>query len=260
MSDHGFSEEAFPTIVAHRGASSTRPENTLASFEEAIRIGARIVELDVRLTSDGVPVVMHDPAVDRTTDGSGDVNALMLGEIRRLDAGTPELPQPVPTLAEVLELASGRTAVVLEMKGLPGDRGYDVESRDALVRATHAELERSAFVGPVLIVSFDVGAVGMSREIGPDVPTGLLSIEAVPPRDALELAVKAGHEMVLPGTRSLIPAGPAFVEDAHEAGIRVGTWTVDDPDTVAMLLSWGVDAIASNDPAMALGVLSARAF
>lgn len=258
MNDHGFPEDAFPTIVAHRGASSTRPENTPASFEEAMRIGARIVELDVRLTLDGVPVVMHDPAVDRTTNGSGDVNALTLAEIRRLDAGTPELLQPVPTLSEVLELASGRTAVALEVKNLPGERGYDVESRDSLVRATHAELDRSGFAGPVLIVSFDVGALGVSRAIAPDVPTGFLSIEALPPHDALALAVEAGHEMVLPGTRSLIPAGPTFVEDAHEAGVRVGTWTVDDPETVAMLLSWGVDAIASNDPAMALGVLSAR--
>ena len=76
LEGHGFPEDAFPVVVAHRGASSTRPENTLASFEEAIRLGARLVEFDVRLSLDGVPVVMHDATVDRTTDGTGPVHEL----------------------------------------------------------------------------------------------------------------------------------------------------------------------------------------
>jgi glycerophosphoryl diester phosphodiesterase len=257
MRDHRFADDAFPVIVAHRGASATHPENTLSSFEEAIRLGARIVELDVRLTSDGVAVVMHDASVDRTTDGSGAVHELTAAQLRALDAGTHGRLERVPTLAEVLELASGRAAVALEIKNLPGEPGYDAD-RERVVEATHAELERTAFDGPALVLSFNPTSVRASKAIAPDVPTGFLTTDLVPPPDALALAVAERHEMVLPGTRSLIPAGEAFVDEVHAAGLRVGTWTVDEPEELEMLLGWGVDAVASNDPAMALAVLAER--
>ncbi len=257
MRDHRFPDDAFPIIVAHRGASSTRPENTLASFEEALRVGARIVELDVRLTRDGVAVVMHDATVDRTTDGTGAVHELAASEIASLSAGRTGRPDRVPTLAEVLGLVSGRGAVALEIKNLPGEPGYD-PGGERIVEATHAELARSAFEGPVLVVSFDPASIAASKAIAPAVPTGFLTTEPVPPNEVLEHAVATGHDMVLPGTRSLIPAGEAFVEEAHALGIRVGTWTADEPDEVGMLLDLGVDAVASNDPAMALAVLAER--
>jgi glycerophosphoryl diester phosphodiesterase len=255
--DHRFPDGAFPTIVAHRGASSTRPENTLASFEEAVRLGARVVELDVRLSRDGAPVVMHDPTVDRTTDGTGAVHELTASEIAELNAGSPGEPQRVPLLAEVLDLLSGRAAVALEIKNLPGESGFDA-GRETIVEATHAELGRTAFEGPVLVVSFNPASVAASRAIDPSVPTGFLSTLPLPPGEALAYAVAMGHDMVLPGTRSLIPAGTAFVEEAHAGGVRVGTWTADRPEEVAMLLDRGVDAVASNDPAMALAVLAER--
>jgi glycerophosphoryl diester phosphodiesterase len=255
--DHRFPEDAFPEIVAHRGASSTRPENTLVSFAEALAIGARIVELDVRLSRDGVAVVMHDPAVDRTTDGTGAVHELDAATLGRLNAGTTETPAAVPTLREVLELVSGRAAVALEIKNLPGEPGYDPD-RSAIMGATFEELERAAFEGPVLVLSFDPATIGASKQLAPDVPTGFLTTERVPVDDALGFAAAQGHELVLPGTHALVPAGEAFVARAHAAGRRVGTWTVDDPDELRSLLGWGVDAIASNDPAMALAVLSER--
>ncbi|MGZ5352234.1 MAG: glycerophosphodiester phosphodiesterase [Actinomycetota bacterium] len=258
MGDHRFGEDAFPIIVAHRGASSSRPENTLASFEEALRLGARIVELDVRRSSDGVAVVMHDPTVDRTTDGSGAVHELTAERLGRLNAGRPERPERVPTLAEVLDLASGRAAVALEIKDLPGEPGYE-PGREATVEGTHAEIGRTAFEGPVLVVSFSPASIAASKAIAPGVPTGLLSTAPVPPEEALAYAAANGHQMVLPGTRSLVPAGGGFVREAHAAGLRVGTWTVDDPVELRTLLDLGVDAVASNDPAMALAVLSERA-
>jgi glycerophosphoryl diester phosphodiesterase len=251
--DHRFRDEAFPLIVAHRGASSTRPENTLGAFEEAIRLGAPVVELDVRLTRDGVPVVMHDATVDRTTDGTGAVADLTAEELAALNAGMREQPAAVPTLAEALHLASGRAALALEIKSIPGEPGHDPR-REPIVEAAHAELDRTGFEGPVLILSFNPASVAASRAIGPAIPTGLLSTRPIPPTDALALAVRAGHDMVLPGVASLSEAGPAFVEEVHAAGLRVGTWTVDDPDRLAALLASGVDAIASNDPAMALAV------
>lgn len=254
MTGHGFSPDAFPAIVAHRGASSTRPENTLASFEEAVRLGARIVEFDVRLSRDGVAVVMHDSTVERTTGGAGAVHELTSAELAALNAGSTDAPERVPTLADVLDLLSGNAGVAIEIKNLPGEPGFQTDG-EKLVEVTHAEIERRRFEGPVLLISFNPASIAASRAIDPAMPTGFLTTELVPPRDALEHARTAGHEMVLPAVASLLGAGESFVEEAHAAGVRVGTWTVDDSDRVRRLVDAGVDAIASNDPAMALAAL-----
>ena len=252
---HRFPDDAFPIVVAHRGASSTRPENTIPSFEEAIRLGAGIVEFDVRLSRDGVPVVIHDPAVDRTTDGTGLVHELGVAELASLNAGTEAEPTPVPTLAEVLRCVSGRAAIAVEIKNIPGEPAFE-PTREPIVGSVHAELERQRFDGAVLVVSFNPSSIAASKLVAPDVPTGFLTTDLVQPREALAYAASAGHDMVLPGTRASIPAGPSFVDEVHAAGLRLGTWTVDDPETVRMLLDRGFDAVASNDPRMALAVLA----
>lgn len=254
--DHRFPQDAFPTIVAHRGASSTHPENTLPAFEAALELGARAIELDVRLTADGVAVVMHDDEVSRTTDGRGFVHELTAAEVAALDAGTPEAPARVPLLEEVLELLSGRAAVVLEIKNLPGEPSFEPD-RESIVGATLAALDRTRFEGPALIVSFNPASIAAARRLAREVATGFLTMD-VDPRPALAHAVQAGHDLVLPGAWSLAAAGEEYVREAHAAGVRVGTWTLDDPETVAAFLDLGADAIASNDPGMALAVLAAR--
>jgi glycerophosphoryl diester phosphodiesterase len=160
-----FADDAFPIVVAHRGASSTHPENTLPAFEAAIELGAPAIELDVRLTADGHAVVMHDPDVSRTTGGRGLVHELTVDQLRRLDAGAPERPARVPLLAEVLDLASGRAAVAIEIKNLPGDPAF-VPDEEPSVAAALAELERTAFEGPVLILSFNPRSIAAARSAG----------------------------------------------------------------------------------------------
>lgn len=256
MGPHGFPEDAFPLVVAHRGASSTHPENTLPAFEAAVALGARVVELDVRLTADGVPVVVHDADVSRTTDGTGLVHELTAAEIARLRIGTAEGPARVPTLAQALAVLSGRAGVAIEIKNIPGEPAYEPEGR-TLVRAALAEVERSGFEGPVLVISFDPRSIATARELAPQVATGFLSTDHLDPREALALARDAGHDLVLPEARALRAVGRGFVEEAHAAGVRVGTWTVDDAPTLRELFAWGVDAIASNDVATALAVLAA---
>jgi glycerophosphoryl diester phosphodiesterase len=253
MRDHRFADEAYPLIVAHRGASSTRPENTLAAFEEAIRLGAPVVELDVRLSRDGRAVVMHDATVDRTTDGTGAVHELSAAELGSLNAGTADAPERVPVLADALDMLSGRAGVALEIKNLPGEPAFETDG-ESLVRATHAELERTAFEGPVLVVSFNPASVAASKAIAPEVPTGFLVFEPVTPPEALAHAVAAGHDMVLPSSRDLVREEETYVSGAHDAGVRVGTWTVDDEPTMEKLFGWGVDAVASNRPALAVAV------
>ncbi len=257
MPEHDLPDAAFPVIVAHRGASSAHPENTLAAFEAAVVLGADLVELDVRLSRDGVAVVMHDPSVDRTTDGSGAVHELTAEEISAFEAGSRGAPARVPTLREVLELVSGRAGVALEIKNVPGEAAFE-PGRERIVEAVHGELDRTAFDGPVLVVSFNPASIAASKAIASEVPTGLLTTEHVDPREALAHVLERGHDMVLPGSRALIPAGERFVSEVHRADRRVGTWTIDDAATVRMLLDRGLDAIASNDPAMALAVRAGR--
>jgi glycerophosphoryl diester phosphodiesterase len=247
--------EDLPAVVAHRGASSTHPENTLASFEAALSLGAPLVEMDVRLTADGVPVILHDPDVARTTGGRGSVHELTFERLRSLNAGTPAVPQFVPTLREALELVSGRGGVALEIKNLPGESAFQQDG-EAIVEAAAAELERTGFDGPVLVLSFNPRSIAEVRRQVPGCTTGFLVVDALPIELALEHAVEGGHDAVLPSAHALMASGTDPVERAHEAGLLVGTWTVDDPDRFRGFLERGVDAIATNDPAMGLRVLS----
>ena len=241
-------------MVAHRGASATEPENTLAAFEAAIAAGADAVELDVRLTSDGSAVVLHDPEVSGATDGSGFVHEMTLAEIKRLDASPGRGPrQEVPTLAEVLEALGGRVGVDLEVKNLPGESAFD-SPRESVLEAALEALEASSYGGPVLITSFNWLTIERSKQLAPDIATGFLTIAAIDAHAGLVYARGHGHDYVLPQTPALMEAGGGFVSEAHEHGIRVGTWVADDEAVLETLFTWGVDAVASNDPAVAVAV------
>lgn len=254
MAEWGYGSDILPAVVAHRGASSTHPENTLASFEAALAAGADIVELDVRLTIDGIAVVLHDADVGRTTRGVGFVHEMTLEEVRRLDAsGGRGPPAPIPTLSEVLELVSGRGGVDLEIKNIPGQPGFE-PGRERAAEAAVAELERTGFRGPALISSFNPASIDRSRALEPELATGLLTTGDVDARAALGFVIESGHPWLCPAAETVLAAGSGFVRDAHSAGVRVGTWTVDDADRLAALFAWGVDAIATNDPGLAVRV------
>ena len=243
-------------MVAHRGASAAEPENTVAAFEAAVRAGADAVELDVRLTSDGVPVVLHDPDVASTTDGTGPIHTMSLAEVKGLDASRGRGgSHGIPTLAEALE-AIGRAegvAADLEIKNIPGEDAFD-SPREAILDAALRTLEDVGFTGPVLLSSFNWLTIERCKELAPEIPTGFLTISAVDPRAALVYARQHGHDFVLPQAAALLEAGEAFVEEAHGEGIRVGTWTVDDERDLERLFAWGVDAVASNRPDLAVAV------
>ncbi|MGH2724518.1 MAG: glycerophosphodiester phosphodiesterase [Actinomycetota bacterium] len=242
--------------MAHRGASAEEPENTLAAFDAAAREGADAVELDVRLTADGVPVVLHDADVRGTTDGQGLVHTLTVAEVKRLDASGGRGPRlEIPTLAESLD-AIGRYDGVgadLEIKNLPGEPAYD-SPREAVLEATLEVLGSSGFGGPVLVSSFNWITIERSKEVAPDISTGFLTMAPIDPHAALVYARQAGHDFVLPQSPALLAAGEAFVEQARAEGVRVGTWTVDEESDLETLFGWRVDAVASNVPALAARV------
>lgn len=244
-----------PLVIAHRGDSLRHPENTLASFAAAADAGADLVELDVRLTSDGVAVVLHDPDLSRTTDLAGPVHALTLGEVKRADASRGRGPrQEVPTLAEVLALlAPTGTGVDVEVKNLPGEEAYDTP-REACLEATLETLAGAGFTNAVLVTSFNPATVRRCREVAPEVPTGLLTFASLDLDAALRLAAEAGHAVVLPHAVPLMEAREGLVASAHELGVAVGVWTVDEEDAMQMFLSWGVDALATNDAPLGVAV------
>jgi glycerophosphoryl diester phosphodiesterase len=238
-----------PIVVAHRGASVEQPENTLEAFEAAIDAGADAIEFDVRLTADGVPVLMHDPDVSRTTDGHGLVAEMTLEEIRKLG---------VPTLEEALRCLSGRAAADIEIKNLLGDPAYTPD-RELAVEATLEALDVVGFSGQVIISSFNPVSIAHSRSLRPDVPTGLLTEFEVDADEALRRATVDGHPWVLPFVLRVLEAHEGFAERVHDRGALLGVWIADDPETARRLFELGADAVATNDPRVILPVRDAVA-
>lgn len=246
----------WPVNVAHRGSSVRCPENTLASFRAAVEAGAGGLELDVHLTRDGHPVIMHDARVDRTTDGFGAVAGMTLAEVRRLDAGVSGRPdERVPTLREVLAAFPG-VSVNVDIK----------ETRRTGAEGVVLDVLREAgATGRVLVASADHGtlrrfrrvadgecATGASRlEIGVFYGLSLLRLErlARPAYAALQVPVDYG---------SLRIVTPRFVWAAHSRGVRVDVWTINDTGQMRGLLDLGVDSVMTDRPEALARVLEER--
>ncbi len=246
----------WPMNLGHRGGTGRHPENTLAAFRAAVEAGAGGLELDVRLTRDGHPVVMHDATVDRTTDGFGAVAGMTLAGVRRLDAGGGgRRDERVPTLREVLA-AFPETYLNVDIKDthLPGVEGLVLDVlREA--RATGRVLVASASYG-VLRRFRKAGGwecdTGASRlEVGVFYGLSLLRLErlARPAYAALQVPVTFGPLRLVT---------PRFVRAAHSRGVRVDAWTINDPGQMRALLDLGVDAIITDRPEMLAEVLGDR--
>jgi glycerophosphoryl diester phosphodiesterase len=254
VSESSFSQGAGRLVVAHRGDSAHEAENTLEAFDAAVASGADAVEFDVRVAADGTAVVLHDPGVERTTDGRGLVRDLTLTELKRLRIRTAHGGSTeVPTLQETLERLSGRVAIDVELKNLPGEPGFDGE-RELALEATLRALDRTGFAGPVLLSSFNPLTLARSRVLAPEVPTGLLTTEEVEAPAALAYAVAEGHPWILPFAGTVLAAAPGFAAQARDAGVTVGVWITDDPATALSLWDAGVTAVATNDPGALVAV------
>lgn len=242
--------------MAHRGAPLIEPENTIPSFEAAVAAGADAVEFDVRLSADGLPVILHDATLDRTTDGHGLARDLTVAELARITIPRGDgNPTNVPTLGEALTTLSGRVGVDIELKQLPGEPDFDPDV-DRLVEASLRTIDAVGFVGPVLLTSFNPFAIDAARRLEPDIPVGLLTDPSVEAGVALGFAGEHAYDWMLPPVPRVVEAGEAMVARAHDAGLRVGTWNTQDPDEARTLMGWGLDAIATNDPS---AIVAARA-
>lgn len=244
-----------PLIIGHRGASAIAPENTMAAFAEAIAAGAEGIEFDVRLTKDGVPVIIHDNSLDRTAGRTGRIADLTWNELRRVDVGSwfPRgnfANEPIPSLEQLFTLFRDNSLTLyLEMKS-------DFQQQHVpLAQACCTLINDFRFKNRVIIECFDLRALNVVKAIDPDLRTAALFepsiskpsilldqriIDQTVDVDASELALH--HRL----------ARKRLIEKAKLANLEVVVWTVDDPKWIDRARSLGIKALITNNPAAML--------
>ena len=232
-------------VMAHRGDSGNAPENTLAAFQQAIEMGADWIELDVRLTQDGTLVVMHDHTVDRTTSGRGAVADMTYAEIRALDAGSwfgaAFTGERVPSLQDALGLNAQHTRWNIEIKAPSGTTWNPAQK--VLEQVYHAGIAHRC-----LISSFDESVLLEVRMLDKSVAMAIIGSGP----ELLEKAAAISAQMINPNKKG---TDARLVADAHQRGLMVNVWPLDEPEEMRRYIDMGVDIITTNFPARLLKVL-----
>lgn len=228
-------------IASHRGGAATAPENTLPAITAALAGGFGYVEVDVALTADRHPVLMHDKSVDRTTDGHGRLAALTLSEVRALDAGSWFDPAyagtPVPMFAEFLDvLAQSGGRAIVELKG-----DWDA----AALAAAFAEVAARELEPRVAFASFDARTLALAAAES-DLVSRLLILKNLP-ADVVSAVAEAGARGVVVSRKAVL-AHPGIVDELHAAGARVVVYTLNDDAQWDAVTALGVDGIVTDDP------------
>jgi glycerophosphoryl diester phosphodiesterase len=250
-----------PMIIGHRGASAVAPENTMAAFQEAIAAGADGIEFDVRLTRDGVPVVIHDSTLRRTGNLPGRVADLTWSEVKDVEVGSWFIhkqklqrssfaPETVPSLEQLLTLfESNNRLLYLEMKC------DSISAQKPLAEACIRLINQRGLKQRVIIECFELPALKIVREIDPAIRTAALfepklsQPSVLSTQSIINRALEVGASELALHHRL---ARKSLVQKAKLAGLRVVVWTVDDPVWIFRAKSIGVDALITNDPAAML--------
>ena len=242
-------------IAGHRGAGNLAPENTLASFQLAVDLQVDMIELDVHLSKDDQLVVMHDPHVERTTDGKGDIHSFTLAELRTLNAAakfsgdTQYPPQQVPTLQEVYSLVQGRCPINIEIKETAdGGRYAGIEEKVVDL------VQRNNAGSYSVISSFNFPTLDRVRELAPELERYAIISTAYfkamglrgggPEAVAKDMSAH-GYQWVAVDKRYLTPEIAAALTDA---GITLHAWVVNDLPTLARFEAIGVQYVTSDQP------------
>ena len=237
-----------PLVIAHRGASAFVPENTMAAFKRASEIGADAIELDAKLTKDGVIAIIHDESLDRTTTGKGRVNSFNFREIRELDAGknfSKEFDgERVPSLKEVFEYTANRIRVNVELTNYSSM--WDNLPEKVIELVTEFGIENE-----ILLSSFNPIALIKSKRIKPDLPIGLLVHEREPKLISYLKKMITRYEFFHP-QETLIQ--PSNVNEYLEKNKSLIAWTVNEPGRIKELLTLGIAGIITDVPDVAIKV------
>jgi glycerophosphoryl diester phosphodiesterase len=247
-------------VVAHRGASAHAPENTMEAYRLGVEMGADAIELDVHLTADGHLAVIHDDALDRTTDRTGRVADMTMEAIREADAGATfsrasDSGYPyagtgltVPTLAEVLAWLPEDVGLVIEIKARA--------AADAVVASVADQPVRSS--GRLSVISFDEAAIERVHELDPDIKTGYLLVPTQPIEPALVWATEHGHVGVHPWEGDLGLDPLPLLAQARAYGREIGCYVVNDPDRMRHLAACGLWGFVTDQPDVARQALGPR--
>jgi glycerophosphoryl diester phosphodiesterase len=230
----------YPLYIGHRGAGKIAPENTLAAMRVGAQYGYRMFEFDAKLSGDGTLILMHDDTLERTSNGVGRVAALGYGELMRLDAGSWQgsrfAGEPIPSLARILTwLQAHEFTANIEIKPCPG---RERETGAAVALEVQALWKKG--VVP-LLSSFSQEAIEAAREAVPDLPRGLLLHEFK--ADWRERCAALGCVALHANQRWL---DEQIIAQAHEAGLRVLTYTVNDPQRAQELIAAGLDGLITD--------------
>lgn len=235
-------------IYAHRGASGSAPENTMAAFEKAVVIGSHGIECDVQMTKDGKLIICHDELVDRTTNGKGFIKDKNYNEIKTLDAGSwfgkEYIGERIPLLEELLELVKQRR-IYLNIELKTGVIQYNgMEDKVVDMVKSYDLLDKTIFS------SFNHYSIYEIKEKHPEAFTGALYMEGLyqPWRYLESIKCNCAHPFYL-------AAQPMIIKGLLENGYTINTFTVDDPNTAAMLVKSGVEGIITNHPERMIGKL-----
>lgn len=258
--------ESRTRVIAHQGGEGLRPSNTMAAFEYAVELGVDMLELDIHSTADGVLVVIHDDTIDRTTNGTGRVNDLTLSEIQRFDAG-----YNWPTISELADVeerpyrGAGTVIPTLEsiFQAFP-DMPMTIEIKQqepSIVEPFCAMIFEYGMEDKVIVASFHEETMFEFRENCPGVPTSAIESEVV--RFVFGIRIGNLDEQEWPFAAFQVPRSsgdvevvtPEFVDAAHEFGILVQVWTINDRESMQELIAMGVDGLITDFPDVALEVL-----
>jgi glycerophosphoryl diester phosphodiesterase len=225
-----------PLVLGHRGAPRVAPENTVEAFRAAVDAGADGVEFDARLTSDGVMVVHHDPVVAR------------LGALDGIDSAKLRREHPrIPTIDETLAALPDPSFILnVELKNDPDEAGYDADRN--IARRVADWVGRNDLHDRVIVSSFDRAAIDLVRARDPRITTGLLVRPPAPVRSVVTSLAADQHDWVLPHHTLLLTGARRTIENVHDAGLRIGTWTLDSPERSRRLADAGIDAVITNVP------------
>ena len=217
----------FVLKIAHRGARAYEPENTLRSFNKAIEYGVDAIELDVRKTKDNEIIVIHSADVNKTTNGNGKVNELTLEQIKKL---VTEKDEPVPTLEEVLDSIGKKVKILIEIK----EKGIEEK--------TISLIQKKKLLDKVIIISFHEEVLKKVREINDQVETGLVYVRH---KNPIKTALDLKAQYLLSLYRFTYSKN---IEKAHENGLKIIVWTINNKEEAIEYRNKGVDGIATDRP------------
>ena len=235
-----------PVIFGHRGASKYAPENTIAALELALQQGAQAFELDTMLSADGVPVVIHDQTVDRTTNGSGRVDQLNLKILRTLDAGSTFSPkfknERIPLLEEVFTIFKNRALINVELKNYHNH--FDVLPKVVVEIAKKIDV-----FDQLLFSSFIPSYLNRIRRLIPEAHVALLSsMSLIGNLSRSKVFSWISPDYIHPHFKGI---SKSFIEKQHRMNRKVNAWTVNQSTDMIELIRYGVDGIITNDPKLA---------